>query len=155
MHMLFPPTAFDLSKPEDWVALAARLAVGLLFLISGGYKLFSPESAEKMRKTLADAGIGAPKQTAVFVSVCEFVFGGLLTIGLATPLSAGVLVIISVVAMITVTVKDVEGTQILYRLSSFLYLPETLLIVLLAWVAVHGPTGASVDAALFANLIAH
>ena len=153
MHMLFPPTAFDLSKPEDWVALAARVVVGLLFLISGGYKLFSPESAEKMRKTLTEAGIAAPRQTAVFVSACEFLFGGLLTIGLATPFAAGVLLIVSVVALLTVSIKEVKGMQLLYRLSSLLSLPETLLIVLLAWIAVHGPTGASLDAVLFASVL--
>ena len=152
MPMLFPPTAFDLSRPEDFIALLARIAVGLFFAISGAYKLFSAQQAKKMRDTVAEAGIAAPRETAKFVSACEFLFGGLLTIGLLTPVAAGVVLIISVVAVVTVTAKKVEGVDFAYRLSSFLGLPETLLILLAAWIAVHGPTGASVDALLFSTL---
>ena len=131
------------------MALAARVAVGLLFLLSGAYKLFDAQQAKKMRETIAKAGIAAPRETAGFVSLCEFLFGGLLVIGLVTPLSAAVLLIISVVALLTVTRKEVEGASFGYRLSSYLDLPETLLILLTAWIAVHGPTGLSVDAFLF------
>ncbi|CAN5155389.1 hypothetical protein BH09PSE2_BH09PSE2_07980 [soil metagenome] len=149
---IFPPTAFELARPEDWIALLARVAVGLYFAISGAYKLFSPAQAKKMRNTVAEAGIAAPRETAGFVSACELLFGALLVIGLLTPVAAVVVLIISVVALVTVTAKTVEGVDFAYRLSSFLGLPETLLIVLAAWIAVHGPTGASVDALLFKAL---
>ena len=153
MPMLSPPTAFDLSKPEDFIALLARVAVGLYFLISGAYKLFSAEDAKKMLRTVTEAGIAAPRETAALVSVCELLFGGLLVIGLLTPIAAAVLLVVSLVALITVTAKKAEGVSFFYRLSSYLGLPETLLVILLAWIAVHGPTGASVDALLFRALL--
>lgn len=146
---LFPPTAFDLARPEDWIALVARVGVGLMFFLSGAYKLFTAQHAEKMCKAMVEAGVGAPRQTARFVSGCEFGFGAFLVIGFLTPLAALVLLIICVVALITVTGKTVESASFGYRLSSYLDLPETLLIFLTAWIAVYGPTGASLDALLF------
>ena len=129
--------------------LAARIVVGAMFFLSGFYKLFSAASAEKMRKTMCEAGIGAPRQTARFVSVCEFVFGALLILGLFASLAAAVLFVISLVAMITVTRKSVEGTSFGYRLSSYLELPETLLMVILFWLIATGPGLWSLDRALF------
>ena len=40
---------------------------------------------------------------------------------------------ISLVALVTVAAKSVEGTSFGYRLSSYFDLPETLLMVILIW----------------------
>lgn len=127
---------------------AARLIVGGMFFLSGFYKLFSAQSSEKMQKTMVEAGIAAPRRTARFVSACEFVGGALLILGLMTTLAAAVLFVISMVALVTVTRKSVEGTSLGYRLSSYLDLPETLLMTILFWLMVQGPGLWSLDWAL-------
>jgi len=134
----------------DIAPFVARIAVGAMFFLSGFYKLFSPESAATMRKTMVEAGIVAPRQTARFVSVCEFLFGALLILGLFASLAAAVLFVISLVALVTVAGKSVEGASFGYRLSSYLDLPETLLMVILFWLIVGGPGLWSLDWALFA-----
>ncbi|QYF86077.1 DoxX family membrane protein [Brevundimonas sp. PAMC22021] len=132
----------------DTAPFVARIVVGGMFFLSGFYKLFSAQSAEKMQKTMVEAGIAAPRKTARFVSVCEFAGGALLILGLLTTLSAALLFIISLVALLTVTRKSVEGTSLGYRLSSYLDLPETLLMTILFWLMVQGPGLWSLDWAL-------
>ena len=126
----------------------ARIVVGGMFFLSGFYKLFSAPSAEKMQKTMVAAGIAAPRRTARLVSACELAGGALLILGLMTTLAAAVLFVISLVALVTVTRKSVEGTSLGYRLSSYLDLPETLLRTLLFWLMVQGPGLWSLDWAL-------
>jgi putative oxidoreductase len=53
----------------EWLAiLLARLAVGLLFFLSGRGKLFVPERREEMRKILVAAHIPFPELNTLFVS---------------------------------------------------------------------------------------
>ena len=142
-------TATDmLDGLTPYAALLARLAVGLMFALSGWCKLTNGAQHAKMRRSLQDAGIPAPEAQSWFVSACELAFGALLALGLVTPLSAGVLAIIGLVALVTVTAKSVEGVSPLLRLSSFLYTPEVLLLVLLTWMIVSGPGALSLDGAL-------
>ncbi|WP_171981894.1 DoxX family protein [Brevundimonas sp. LM2] len=148
---LYPALGFGFPDAVDVMVFAARVVVGLMFFLSGFYKLFTRDSALKMAKTMVEAGIAAPRQTARFVSVCELVFGALLVMGLLTSLAALVLFVISTVALITVASKSVEGTSFGYRLSSYLDLPETLLMLVLAALIVTGPGLYSLDTALFAG----
>ncbi len=72
----------------QWLsAVIARLAVGLLFFLSGRGKLFVPERREQMRETLVAAGVPFANVNAIFVSALEFVFGLLLILGWITPLA--------------------------------------------------------------------
>ncbi len=150
---LYRAFAFGFAPLAEIAPFLARIVVGGMFFLSGFYKLFTADSAAKMQKTMVEAGIAAPRETARFVSVCEFVFGALLILGLASSLAALVLLIISVVALITVASKAVEGTSFGYRLSSYLDLPETLLIVILLWLIAAGPGLYSLDTALFAQTL--
>jgi putative oxidoreductase len=60
----------------EWLAiLVARLAVGLLFFLSGRSKLFVPEGREQMCQTLLEPHVPFPEFNALFVSTVEFVFG--------------------------------------------------------------------------------
>ncbi|CAN5201195.1 hypothetical protein BH09PSE1_BH09PSE1_17140 [soil metagenome] len=145
----YSTVGFGLPFLNEVAPLIARLVVGGMFFLSGAFKLFSAGSAQKMQKTMVEAGIAAPRQTAKFVSVCEFVFGGLLIVGLFGSVAAAVLLAISLVALITVASKSVEGTSFAYRLSSYLDLPETLLMVLLLWLIAVGPGAWSLDWAIF------
>src|SRR6266566_2405965 len=72
----------------QWLGiLIARLALGLLFFLSGRGKLFVPERREQMRQTLIAAGVPFPEFNVLFVSAVEFVFGLLLILGAVTPLA--------------------------------------------------------------------
>jgi putative oxidoreductase len=133
---------------SDAAIFAARAVVGVMFFLSGFYKLFTADQARKMQQTMVEAGIAPPRETARFVSVCELLFGAMLVLGLLTSLAALVLLIISLVALITVASKSVEGTSVGYRLSSYLDLPETLLMVILILILVAGPGIYSLDAAV-------
>jgi putative oxidoreductase len=149
MPELYRAAAFGLPWLADIAPFLARLVVGGMFLLSGFYKLFSAENARKMQQTMVEAGVAAPRQTARFVSICEVVFGGLLILGLLNSLAALGLLILSLVALVTVARKQVKGTSFGYRLSSYLDLPETLLIVILIWLIAIGPGLYSLDAGLF------
>ena len=73
----------------------------------------------------------------------------LLVVGLLTSVAAAILLVISLVALVTVAARSVEGTRFGYRLSSYLDLPETLLIVILGALIIVGPGLYSLDTALF------
>jgi putative oxidoreductase len=71
----------------QWLGiLIARIAVGLLFFLSGRGKLFIPERRELMRQTMLNAHIPFPQFNALFVSTVEFVCGALVVLGALTPL---------------------------------------------------------------------
>jgi hypothetical protein len=53
----------------EWVGiLLARIAVGLLFFLSGRGKLFVPERRDQMRQTLIEGHVPFPDFNAIFVS---------------------------------------------------------------------------------------
>jgi len=149
MTDLFQTLGFGFPGLADVAIFVARVVVGLMFFLSGFHKLFNAAQAIKMQKTMVEAGIAAPRATAKFVSFCEFVSGALLVVGLLTSVAAAILLVISLVALVTVAARSVEGTRFGYRLSSYLDLPETLLIVILGALIIVGPGLYSLDTALF------
>ena len=130
----------------EWLAiLLARLAVGLLFFLSGRGKLFVPERREEMRKTLVAAHVPFPDSNAIFVSTVEFVSGSFLVLGFATPLACVMLGGVMIVAIPTTAVKNIKAPSPLGWLSEFLYLPEVLCLVILVWIFLSGPGWFSLD----------
>ena len=130
----------------EWTgALLARLAVGLLFAISGGGKLFVPARREKMRATLREAGIPVPEKSAVVVSSVELVFGTLLVLGFLTPLCCLMLSGVMLGALATGAVPGIKADSVVGWLGEFLYLPEVLYLVILVWLFFSGPGWLSVD----------
>jgi putative oxidoreductase len=130
----------------DWLAiLLARLAVGLLFFLSGRGKLFVPERREQMRETLVAAHVPFPEFNTIFVAIVEFVFGSFLVLGFATPLVCVILGGVMIVAIATTAIKNIRATSPLGWLSEFLYLPEVLCLVILVWIFLSGPGWFSVD----------
>jgi putative oxidoreductase len=86
----------------EWVGiLLARIAVGLLFFLSGRGKLFVAERREQMRQTLIEAHVPFPDFNAVFASTVEFVCGFLLIIGALTPLASVMLACVMIMAIAT------------------------------------------------------
>ncbi len=130
----------------QWLGiLLARIAVGLLFFLSGRGKFFVPERREQMRETLVAAHIPFPDFNALFVSTVEFFFGFLLILGALTPLACVMLAGMMVVAIATTAIKSIKAPPVLGWLSEFLYLPEVLYLVILFWLFLSGPGWFSVD----------
>ena len=130
----------------EWLGiLLARVAVGLLFFLSGCGKLFIPQRREQMRQTLIEAHVPFPDINALFVSIVEFVCGLLLVIGAVTPLACALLVCLMLVAITTIPIRNIKASSPADWLSAFLYLPEVLYLLILIWLFFSGPGWLSVD----------
>jgi putative oxidoreductase len=130
----------------EWLGiLLARVAVGLLFFLSGRGKLFVPERREQMRQTLVEAHIPFPDFNALFVSTVEFVCGLLLVLGALTPLVCALLACVIIVAIATTAIHNLKTSSPAEWLAAFLYLPEALYLVILIWLFFSGPGWLSVD----------
>jgi putative oxidoreductase len=130
----------------EWLGiLLARVAVGLLFFLSGRAKLFVPERRAQMRQTLIEARIPLPDLNALFISIVEFVCGLLLVMGAVTPLACALLGGVMVVAIMTIAIHNIKASSPADWLSGFLYLPEVLYLVILIWLFFSGPGWLSVD----------
>src|SRR5438309_8937725 len=118
----------------EWLGiLVARIAVGVLFFLSGRGKLFVRERREQMRQTLIEAHVPFPEFNTVFVSTVEFVCGALLILGALTPIACVMLGGVMIVAIATTAIRNIKATSLLGWLSEFLYLPEVLCLVILIW----------------------
>ena len=130
----------------EWVAIfLARVAVGMLFFLSGQAKLFVPERRKEMRQTLIKAHVAFPEFTAVLVSTVEFVCGLLLVLGAMTPLASALLAGLMIVAVATTAIRNIKATSPADWLAGFLYLPEVLYLVILFWIFFSGPGWFSID----------
>ena len=135
---------------EQLSILLARVALGVFFAISGGKKLFVASRTHQMYETLAGAGIPFPHFTTYFVSSVEFIGGCLLVIGLLSSLCSAALIIDMTVAIITVRLATIQsGISFLDWLDDFLFLPETMYIIILIWLICSGPGRFSVDERIF------
>ena len=151
-HMFWVRTILTELHAWQWLGIfVARLAVGLLFFLSGRGKLFVPERREQMRETLLAAVVPFSDFNTVFVSTVEFVFGSLLVLGLATPLACVMLGCVMIVAIVTTAGKNIKATSPLGWLSEFLYLPEVLYLVILFWLFLSGPGWLSIDHLLLSH----
>jgi putative oxidoreductase len=138
----------------EWLAiLLARLAVGLLFFLSGRGKLFVAERREQMRQTLVEAHVPFPDFNTIFVSMVEFVCGSFLVLGFATPLVCVMLGGVVIVAIATTAIKNIRATSPLGWLSEFFYLPEVLCLVILGWIFLSGPGWFSIDYVIFSKTV--
>jgi len=130
----------------EWLGmLVARIAVGLLFFLSGRGKLFVPERREQMRQTLIEAHVPFPDLNVVFVSTVEFVCGLLLILGALTPLACALLACLMIVAIATTAIRNIKASSPAEWLGEFLYVPEVLYLVILVWLFFAGPGWLSVD----------
>jgi len=130
----------------QWLGiLIARLAVGLLFFLSGRAKLFIPERREVMRQTMLNAHIPFPELNALFVSIVEFVCGALIVLGALTPLACLMLGGVMITAIATTAIPSVKASAPLDWLSDLLYLPEVLYLVILLLLFLSGPGWFSAD----------
>jgi len=130
----------------EWVArLVVRIAVGLEFFGSGLGKLGKLSGLIQYFRSL---GIPAPEILAPFVASTELVCGALIVMGLLTRPAAAMLCGVMTVAIVTAAVPEKHITASWHGLLEFFYLPEVLLLLLLAWLVFAGPGRASLDARL-------
>ena len=133
----------------EWlVRLVIRVAVGLEFFGSGLGKLGRLGGFIQYFRSL---GIPAPEIQAPFVAGAELVCGALIAAGLATRPAALMLCGVMTVAIVTAAVPEKHLSVSWPGLLDFLYLPEVLLLLLLAWLVFAGPGRASLDARLRAR----
>ncbi len=132
--------------------LIARLFVGGLFSLSGYYKLFDPATQGKMREALTQGHIPFVEFNVYFVSSCELIFGTLLLIGLLTRISAGVLLVLTTVAIFTVQIFTAKGDTLLYWISSVLYLPDVHVVGTCLLLIVFGAGLISFDRIIWRNI---
>ena len=130
----------------EWLGiLLARVAVGLLFFLSGRSKLFVPQRREQMRQQLNEAHVPFPEFNAVLVSAVEFGCGLLLILGALTPVACALLAFVMFMAITTIAIRNIKASSAVNWLSGFLYLPEVLYLVILIWLFFSGPGWLSVD----------
>ncbi len=128
----------------EWVArLLVRVAVGLEFFGSGLGKLGKLTGLIQYFRSL---GIPAPEIQAPFVASTELICGALIAVGLVTRPAAVMLCGVMTVAIVTAAAPEKHITATWHGLLEFLYLPEVLLLLLLAWLVFAGPGRASLDA---------
>src|SRR6266404_1783347 len=128
----------------EWLArLAIRIAVGLEFFGSGLGKLGKLTGLIQYFRSL---GIPAPEIQAPFVASTELICGPLIAVGLVTRPAAVMLCGVMTVAIVTAAAPEKHITATWHGLLEFLYLPEVLLLLLLAWLVFAGPGRASRDA---------
>ena len=143
---------FDELQRWQWLGiLVGRLAVGLLFFISGRGKVFVSERQQQMQAALREAHVPFPETSAWFVSAVEFVFGLLLMLGALTPLACIMLAGVMAVALATTKIGQIKAASLFDWLGQFLYLPETLYLVILFWLFLSGPGWLSLDHILFSS----
>jgi len=128
----------------EWVVrLVIRIAVGLEFFGSGLGKLGKLTGLIQYFRSL---DIPAPEIQAPFVASTELICGALIAVGLVTRPAAVMLCGVMTVAIVTAAAPEKHITATWHGLLEFLYLPEVLLLLLLAWLVFAGPGRASLDA---------
>ena len=133
----------------EWgVRLVVRIAVGLEFFGSGLGKLGKLNGLIQYFRSL---GMPVADILAPFVASTELVCGLLVAIGLVTRPAAVMLCGVMTVAIVTAAAPEKHITASWHGLLEFFYLPEVLLLLLLAWIVFAGPGRASLDARLGAR----
>jgi putative oxidoreductase len=133
---------FDPARPH--------FAIGTFFAISGGDKLFVASRTRQMYETLASTGIPFPHFMTYFVSLIEFMAGCRSSWGSFRACAALSPILEMIVAITTVRLATIPGgLSFLNWLDDFLYLPETMHIVMLIWLICYGPGRASIDSRIY------
>lgn len=129
---------------SDLALLLVRLAIGLMFALSGFFKLTRPERKEKMAASLGEAGV--PKTLTPLFSAAELLGGISIVLGLWTVPGALVLLVITLGALITTAIPNAEG-QGIHKFENVLYAPEVPMAVGLLVLVAAGAGGWSLDRA--------
>lgn len=146
-------TLIDHGYEATWVALTMlRIAVGVFFAISGYHKLFVPSRTATLRATLAELGLPDVRQLVWFVPLVELAGGVFFAAGFLTLPATVALTVLMLVACGTSGRRRVEEFKPLDacdRVDDWLYLSETLYLLVFWAILIAGPGPFSADALLF------
>lgn len=137
-----PSWLFSIPALTDLALLLVRLAIGLMFALSGYFKLTDPQRKEKMASSLAQAGV--PKPLTPLFSAAELLGGISVVLGLWTVPGAVVLLVITIGALVTTAIPNAKGAGI-HKLENVLYAPEMPMAVGLLVLVAHGAGAWSLD----------
>ncbi|WP_326645886.1 DoxX family protein [Streptosporangium sp. NBC_01755] len=132
----------------DGAVLLVRVAVGVIFIVHGLNHAFGGGKLSGTARWFAGLGMRHPRLQAVMSVAVEVVAGAALTLGLLTPVAAGVLVGVAVVAGLTAHARN----------GFFVFKDGYEYVLLLAVpclaIALAGPGGVSLDAVLGIDALA-
>lgn len=125
------------TRNYEWVIhLTIRLSIGIFFFVTGFNKLTVDANHKSMLETLTGTGMPFPVVASYLLSGIEMIAGAFLFLGLFKRLSSIVLIVVMIAAILTVNLHSIpSGLSLHTWLSYFFYLPEFLLILLLAYLA--------------------
>lgn len=131
------------------VHAAARVSVGVFFATSGYHKLFNAERRAKLRRTFEADGIPFIPFNMWLVPLTEFIGGAMVAAGLLTVPAAAMLLAICVVALCCDGIPSIprrwQPIDAADWVCDVLYLPETLLIILIGYLISSGAGEWSLD----------
>jgi putative oxidoreductase len=136
----------------DLALTIPRAVVGVFFAMSGGNKLFTEIGHKNLCASLHGCRIPWVPVMCWWVAFWEFFSGILLTLGLLSAFNAAVLAIVCIVATWGTGPRKVNSRSNFNcwdRATNWLFLPEVLMIALLAITMLMGPGAYSVDNLLF------
>lgn len=141
---------FNSPKFSHFALILTRISIGLFFLTTGYNKLFVEKNQQIMLETIVSAGIPFPEVTAIIVSLFEFAFGLLLTLGLFTQLTSLILIFICFVALVTVGIYTIPpGLNLITWISWFFYTHDLLYIFILLFIFTNKPDSFTLDRLFF------
>jgi putative oxidoreductase len=129
----------------DAAAVAARVSVGVMFYLSGSWKVFAEPSRLNLFRSIKGAGIPMPLTATWFVAVTELLAGLALVAGAATRLAAFGLLTICLTACLTEYKRKKIKGNLVDKVGEVLMMPEWLLAVILVWIVAYGSGPWSAD----------
>lgn len=129
-----------------------RLAVGVFFAISGYHKLFNKARHQRLLNTLISDRVPFARFNQWWVPFWEFAAGTALALGFMTAASAGVLMIVCLVACgceAAAKVAKYQPIDFADVIDDYLYLPEVLYVIMLSLCVLAGGGAYSLDALIW------
>lgn len=129
-----------------------RVAIGVFFACSGFNKLFHPERHQSLKSNLIKNRIWCVPVMVWWVAAWEFASGIMLALGLFSAFNAAVLLIVCIVAFKCEAKHRVAAFKPINKadvMACYLYLQETLYVLILVACILGGMSAYSLDALIW------
>lgn len=145
MYQFFSKLGHKKRQCEWFPILIVRICLGMFFIFSGFFKIFSSKEHGILLKIFQEAHMPHPGFNAYLIPIIELIGGLFILIGFLTTLSAFILFILTIFALIIDQISKIAEYEGLMSLENFLYLPEMLYALLFLWLFFSGPGKISFD----------